>query len=185
MIKSNQLSPGMTIRVGSKIYRIESCVKVSMARGVPFMKTKLKTLTGDEVTEKNFKLGQEVEVVKLVERHIEYLYLEGKDHIFLDIDTLESVPVDQDVIGDKVNFLKEGVELKAMFYGDTIFSVDLPQFLELTIVKTEDMSGKPSMSGTSKIAILETGAKVEVPMFIESGDVIKVDTVESEFVQRV
>ena len=185
MIKSTQLSPGITIRVGKTIYRVESCVKVSMARGVPFMKTQLKSLTGDEVIEKNFKLTQEVEDVKLAERRIEYLYLEGKDHVFLDIDNLDQVTVAHAVIGDKVNFVKEGVVLKAMFYGDTIFSVDLPQFLELTIVKTEDLPGKQNLSGTNKLAILETGAKVEVPMFIESGDVVKVDTHEAEFVQRV
>lgn len=185
MIKSTQISPGITISLEGEIYRVESAVKVDMARGVPFMKTKLKNLMSDDVIEKNFKLDQEVEDVKLSERVLEYLYLDGKKHVFLDIYSLDQVDVKQTIIEDKVNFLKEGTEVKAMFYGDTIFSIDLPQFLELMIVKTEDIDPSVSLSGTNKIAILETGAKIEVPMFIETGDVIKVDTSTNEFVQRV
>lgn len=185
MIKSSQISPGITISIDNEIYRVESSVKVSMAKGVPFIKTKLKNLMTEEVIEKNFMLDQEIEDVKLSERQLEYLYLDGKFHLFLDITTLDQVPVKQSIIEDKVNFLKEGTEIKAMFYGDTIFSIELPQFLELMIVKTEDIDPNSSVSGSSKIAILETGAKIEVPMFIESGDVVKVDTNSSEFVQRV
>jgi len=89
------------------------------------------------------------------------------------------------VIGDKVNFLKEGIELKAMFYGTSIFSVELPQFLELMVVKTEESESAVHVANATKLAILETGAKVEVPMFIESGDIIKVDTQTNEYIQRV
>lgn len=185
MIKSTQVSPGMTISIDNEIYRVESAVKVSMAKGVPFIKTKLKNLMTEAVIEKNFKIDQEVEDVKLAERTLEYLYLEGKNHVFLDIYSLDQVNVKQSIIEDKVNFLKEGTNVKAMFYGDTIFSIELPQFLELMILKTEDLDPSVSISGTNKVAILETGAKIEVPMFIEAGDVIKVDTAMNEFVQRV
>ncbi len=185
MIKSTQISPGMTLSIDKEIYRVESAVKVSMAKGVPFIKTKLKNLISEEVVEKNFMLDQEVEDVKLSERELEYLYLEGKMHVFLDIATLDQVFVKQSIIEDKVNFLKEGTEVKAMFYGDTIFSIELPQFLELMIVKTEDGDQGSAVSASNKVAILETGAKLQVPMFIESGDVVKVDTSTSEFIQRV
>ena len=93
--------------------------------------------------------------------------------------------VSSDVVGEKVNYLKEGIQIKAMFYGSAIFSIELPQFLELMIVKLEDMKSKVSVSSASKIAILETGAKVEVPLFIEVGDIIKVDTHLGEYVQRI
>ena len=89
------------------------------------------------------------------------------------------------IVGDKVNYLKEGIQIKAIFYGDTIFSVELPQFLELMTIKLEDLKSKISVSSASKIAILETGAKVEVPLFIEVGDIIKVDTHIGEYVQRI
>lgn len=185
MIKSTQISPGMTLSIDKEIYRVESAVKVSMAKGVPFIKTKLKNLISDDVIEKNFMLDQEVEDVKLSERELEYLYLEGKMHVFLDIVTLDQIYVKQSIIEDKVNFLKEGTEVKSMFYGDTIFSIELPQFLELMIVKTEEGEPGSAVSSANKMAILETGAKLQVPMFIESGDVVKVDTSTSEFIQRV
>jgi elongation factor P len=185
MIKSTQLSPGMTVSIEDEIYRVETAVKVSMARGMPFMKTQLKNLMKDEVIEKNFMLEQEVEDVKLSEKALEYLYLDGKSHYFLDIHNLDQVAVKQEIIEDKVNFLKEGTQVTAMCYGETIFSIDLPQFLELMIVKTEDIDASSSLSGSNKVAILETGAKIEVPMYIESGDVVKVDCVAKEFVQRV
>lgn len=182
---SNQISPGMTLSLDGEIYRVESAVKVTVAKGVPFMKTKLKNLVNDDVIEKSFKLDQEVDEVNLSERRLEYLYIEGKGYLFLDIDNLEEVLVSTNVMGDKVHYLKEGVELKAMFYGETIFSLELPQFLELMVVKLEDMESKVSVSDASMIAVLETGAKVEVPLFIENGDVIKVDTHIGEYVQRI
>ncbi len=185
MIKSTQISPGMTLSIDKEIYRVESAVKVSMAKGVPFIKTKLKNLISEDVIEKNFMLDQEVEDVKLSERDLEYLYLEGKMHVFLDIATLDQIHVKQPIIEDKVNFLKEGTQVKAIFYGDTIFSIELPQFLELMIVKTEEGDQGAAVGASNKTAILETGAKLQVPMFIESGDVVKVDTSTSEFIQRV
>ncbi len=185
MTTSNQLTPGMTLSIDGKIYRVESSVKVTVAKGVPFMKTKLKDLITDEVVEKNFKLNQTVQDVSLTERKLEFLYLEGKDYLFLDIGNLEQVLVPMSIIGDQVNYLKEGTELKAMFYGDTIFSVELPQFLELMVVKTEESQSAVHVANATKLAILETGAKIEVPMFVESGDIIKVDTQTNEYIQRV
>ena len=185
MTTSNQLAPGMTLSLDGKIYRVESCVKVTVAKGVPFIKTKLKDLLSDEVIERNFKLNQPIQDVSLSERKMEYLYLEGKDYLFLDVGNLEQVLVPTQVIGDKVNYLKEGTELKAMFYGNAIFSVELPQFLELMVVKTEESGSAVHVANATKHAILETGAKVDVPMFIESGDIIKIDTQTNEYIQRV
>lgn len=185
MTLSNQITPGMTLSIDGKIYRVESSVKVTVAKGVPFIKTKLKSLVSDEVLEKNFKVDQEVEEVKLNERRLEYLYMEGKKHLFLDIDNLEQVLVGQEVIGNKVNYLKEGILVSSFFYGNTIFSIDLPHFLELMVVKTEGLDASSPMSASNRLAVLETGARIEVPMFIESGDVIKVDTKADEYIQRV
>jgi len=184
-VTSNQITPGMIINLENEIYRVESSVKVTMARGVPFVKTKLKNLMTDEVVEKSFKQDQTVVEVKLNERQLEYLYLEDKKHLFFDIENLEQVLVDQDIIGQKDNYLKEGIIVDAHFYGETIFSVELPQFLELLVVKTEDLDASNPMSASNKRAVLETGARLEVPMFIENGDIIKVDTANEEYVQRI
>ena len=185
MTTSNQISPGMTLNIDGNIYRVESSVKVTVAKGLPFIKAKLKNLMNEEVLEKSFKLNQEVQEVALLEKKLEFLYLEDKDYLFLDIGSLEQVLVSADVIGDKVNYLKEGTDIKAMFYGSSIFSVELPQFLELMVVKTELLESASHVANADKIAILETGAKIEVPMFIESGDIVKVDTQTNEYIQRV
>jgi elongation factor P len=185
MTTSNQLNPGMTISLEGKIYRVESSVKVTVAKGNPFIKTKLKNLMSEEVIEKNFKLGMAIQDVSLLEKRLEYLYPEGKDYLFLDIGNLEQVLINSEVIGDKINFLKEGIEIKAMFYGDSIFSVELPQFLELMVVKVEAGTSKKQVANTTKTALLETGAKIEVPLFVESGDIVKVDPLTNEYIQRV
>ena len=185
MTNSNQMSPGMTISLNGQIYRVESCVKVSVAKGNPFIKTKLKNLMSDETIEKNFKLGQPVSEVALAERKLEYLYLEGRDYLFLDVGNLEQVLVPGTVIGDRVNYLKEGIDVKAMCYGTSIFSVELPQFLELMVVKTESTEAASPLSNATKIAVLETGAKINVPLFIETGDIVKIDTYTNDYIQRV
>lgn len=183
---NKQLAPGMTISLNQKLYRVESCVKVTVPKGTPFIKTKLRDIVTNQVIEKNFKSDQTVTDVSLMERSLEFLYMEGKDYLFLDIGNLEQVLVPEKVIEDRVNYLKEGVQLKGSFYGDTIFSVELPQFLELMVSKIDmEKAAKGSEKGSTKIATLETGAKVEVPPFIEVGDIIKVDTKTDEYIQRV
>jgi len=185
MTTANQISPGMTINLDGKIFRVESSVKVTVAKGTPFVKTKLRNLITDEVIEKSFKLDQVIQEVNLTERILEFLYPEGKEYLFLDVGTLEQTQVSAQILGDKVHFLKEGIQVKAMFYGETIFAIELPQFLEIMVVKTETAEEDAAGSNATKRAVLETGAKLQVPLFIESGDVIKVDTQTNEYVQRV
>lgn len=184
MATSNQLTPGMTISLNNKLYRVESSVKVTVPKGTPFIKAKLKDLTTNDIVEKSFKPNQPIKDVSLIERRLEFLYPEGEGFLFLDVVNLDQALIPSHVVGNKVNYLKEGVELKASFYGDTVFSVELPQFLELMVAKTHsDEDGLTANGG--KLAILETGAKIEVPPFIEAGDIIKVDTKTDEYIQRV
>ncbi|NGX34133.1 MAG: Elongation factor P [Candidatus Anoxychlamydiales bacterium] len=185
MSTSNQLSPGMTINIDKKIYSVESCIKVSTAKGTPFIKTKLRDLLTEEIIEKNFKLSQKINEVSLVEHDLEYLYIEGKNFLFLDIGQLENALVPPNILADKINYLKEGIRIKALFYGNTIFSVELPQFLELMIIKTTSKEERLSVANPTKTAVLETGAKIEVPLFVEVGDIVKVDTNLNEFIQRL
>ena len=185
MTTSNQLSPGMTINIDKKIFRVESCVKVSTTKGTPFIKTKLRDLLTEELIEKNFKLAQKIQEVSLVVHDLEYLYIEGKNFLFLDIGELENALVPPNVLGDKINYLKEGIRVKAFFYGNSIFSIELPQFLELMIIKTTSKEDKLSVANPTKTGVLETGAKIDVPLFVEVGDIVKVDTNLNEFIQRL
>lgn len=178
------MTPGMTISLNNKLYRVESCLKVTVAKGTPFIKAKLRDLSSNETVEKSFKLNQAIKDVTLMERTLEFLYLESEDYLFLDIGTLEQVLVPAAIVGNMVNFLKEGVDVKAFFYGDAIFAVDLPQFLELMVSKTENSSDKHAPNAT-RVAVLETGARIEVPPFIEIGDIIKIDTKTEEYIQRM
>lgn len=184
MVASNNITPGMTLSINGKLYRVESSVKVTVPKGTPFIKTKLRDLTSNALSEKSFKLDQVVKDVAFAERRLEFLYLEGKDYLFLDIGNLEKILVPEDIVGANINYLKEGVELKASMYGDTIFAVELPQFLELMVAKIESDDKKTAANGT-RMAVIETGARIEVPPFIEVGDIIKIDTKTDEYIQRV
>lgn len=188
MTTGAQVSPGMVLEIGKKLFRVESAVKVTMAKGQSFMKTKLKDLGTDKVVEKNFKLDQEIKDVVLSEKSLEFLYAEGKGFLFLDTLTLDKCIVDKEVVGNRVNYLLEGIELKARCYGDNVFAIELPQFLEIMVSDVEDQvtKGKSKESNApTRVATLETGAVVPVPSFIESGDIIKVDTQKDEYIQRV
>jgi len=185
MAISNHLQSGMIISIKNDVFRVESCMKVTAPKGAPFIKTKLKNLTTNKMVEKNFKLDQTIKEVALTQRQLEFLYLEGKNYLFLDIDSLDQVLISKSVVDAKSNYLKEGVEVTASFYGDKVFTVDLPQFLELMVSKAEEEQGASNVAGGSRMALLETGAKVEVPSFVEVGDIIKVDTRTGEYIQRV
>lgn len=185
MAAGNQISPGMTIILNNKIYRVESALKVNVSKGTPFIKTKLRDLASEEVIEKNFKIDQDVKEVSLEERKLEFLYPENKKYLFLDINNLEQIFIGLDILKEKINYLKEGTDVKARFYGNSVFSVELPPYLELMVVKTDAGEDNLSVSNSTKSAILETGAKVNVPLFIEVGDVIKVDTQKQEYIQRI
>lgn len=182
MTTTNQISPGMVLNVDGKLYRVETSVRVTVAKGTPFIKTKLKDMATGKVSERNFKLNQAITDVALEERTLEFLYLEGKNYLFLDLGNLEQALVPPDVVGGSAEYLKEGVQLKASFYGDTVFTIELPQFLELMVTKTESAQNS---ANNAKMAILETGARIEVPPFVEAGDIIKVDTKTDEYIQRV
>lgn len=185
MVASSQISPGMIIKVEEVLYRVESSVKVTVAKGTPFIKTKLRDLAKDRIVEKNFKPTQQVEEAVLKEKPLEYLYLEGSNYIFLDTANLEQVEIPSSIVSESVRFLKEGVSLNALLYNDRVYGVELPQFLELMVSRIDGDDDEGLITNTTKSALLETGAKVDVPPFIEVGDIIKIDTTSGEYIQRV
>lgn len=184
MVLASQINPGMILDLDEKVYRVESSVKVTVTNGTPFIKTKLRDLLSDKMVEKNFKTNQQVQEVKPLEQTLEFLYDEGKNYVFLNADTLELSVVNPEILGDKINYLKEGIPVKAKIYGKAIYSIELLEFLELMVVKVEDQEESIG-ANAMRIATIETGAKIEVPLFIEPGDVIKVNTHNNEYIQRV
>jgi elongation factor P len=180
-ITSNQLNAGMVITLNNKLYRVESVTKVAPSKGVTLIKASLRDINTQTISEKSFKLNQSIEELAIEERAIEFLYIQDSEFLFLDIVSLDLISVPSKIIGNKVNFLKEGTEIKAAFYGDTIFSVEFPPVLEIMVAKVKS----EGTGDGSKVAILETGAKIEVPLFIEVGDIIKVDPIAEEYIQRM
>ena len=182
---NKHIATGMTIMIGKKIYRVESSVRVTVAKKNPFFKAKLKELSTDKIIEKNFRVDQPVKSVTLEEKKLEYLYFENKHYLFLDVEDFEKIRVAVDVVGEKADYLKEGVEVVAERYGDVVFSIELPQFLEIMVVEIEGDDDDVFVSDTRKKAVIETGATVEVPQFIHVGDIIKIDTTTGEYIQRI
>lgn len=183
-ITNNLLTPGMAVKLDNQLHLVESVVKVTVPKGRSFIKVRFKDLTTEKITEKNLEENQKIEEAILVKKKIEYLYKEENDYLFLDVATLEQILIPQEIIGKKIHFLKEGTDVSAMFCGTSIFSIELPQFLEIQVIKT-DTIGSEQSTGGHKHATLETGATMTVPSFIESGDVIKIDTTTLEYIQRV
>jgi elongation factor P len=183
MITASQLTAGMTVLLSKKPYRVDSVVKVTLQKENPMIKVKLEQLETHEVIEKNFRPTQEVENVALEDHKLEFLYVEDGSFVFLDIVDLELHRVKKDLLGRQTRYLKEGVELKATCFGQTILTVEIPQFLELMVSSVDTKEDKKR--GTLRLATLETGAQMEVPPFVEVGDVLKVDTASDEYVQRV
>lgn len=179
------MTAGMVIAISKKLYRVESVVKVTVPKGTPFIKVQLRDLSNNKVMEKNFKTTQTVDEITMIDRPVEFLYPEGKDYLFLDTQTLEQVLIPSQIVGDAIHYLKEGIELTASYYGEKVFALELPQFLELMVSKLEGESGEGLVAGDAHVAILETGAKVDVPPFVEIGDIIKVNTKTHEYIQRV
>lgn len=186
MVATDNIVPGMVLSIGRKLYQVEEAVKVEAPKGAPFIKTKLRDLSTKKLSEKNFKLNLAVDTVSPVNHQLEYLYVEGKDYLFMDIDSLEQVLVPARTVGPGIHYLKEGTQIAASLYGEIVINVELPQFVELMVVRTEGEEEEESpQPNASRVAHLESGATIEVPPFIETGDVIKVDTNTDEYIQRV
>lgn len=185
MTTSNHLSPGMILQIEGKLFKVEAAVKVTMQKGgSPYIKATLNELSAKgkaKSVEKSFKLNQTLKEVNLEDRVLEFLYLEGKDYLFLDIKNLDEVLIPSQIIGESSNYLKEGVEITASFYNGEPLTIHIPQFLEIMVAEIDE---KPNQSGKVK-AQLETGAVILVPSYIQSGDIIKIDTHTNEYMQRV
>lgn len=184
MILASQLNAGMTIALNGNYYRVESAAKVSVQKTLPLVRVKLHNVLSDEVIEKTFKPSQKLEEITISDHKLEYLYPQEKQYVFLDINTLDLITVSKEIIGDAVLFLKEGTEVKATCFGASIFSIELPQFLELMVASAGSIK-KTSHDGATRLIKLESGAELEVPSFVEAGDIVKVDTKNKEYIQRV
>lgn len=176
---------GMTIRLGGELYAITYFQHVKPGKGGAFVRTKLKKVLSGGVIEKTFRAGERVDDVRLERRAVQYSYSDGQLWYFMDQKTFEMAPLSADVIGDnQLRYLKENMSCEGVVHEDTVISVELPQFVELDITATDPGLRGDTAQGGTKPATLETGAVVQVPLFLEEGDRVRVDRTADKYIER-
>ena len=155
-----------------------------MGRGGAIVRTKLTNLITGSIFDDSFKGGEKFPRAQLEERTMQYLYSDGDHYHFMDNETYEQLPMTEDQLGDARKFLKENMELKILFYSGSPIAVDVPMFVELAISKTDPGFKGDTASGGSKPAVLESGVTVKVPFHLNEGDIIRIDTRTSEYIER-
>jgi elongation factor P len=184
MISTNEFKTGLAIRVDGTLYIIEEYQHVKPGKGGAFMRTKLRHLTQGSVIERTFRAGEKFEEAFIDERSLQFLYKSGTDYHFMDLETYEDRLVAEAAIGPSAGFVKESMELKGRFHEGALIGVELPIFVDLKIEYTEPgIRGDTSKAG-NKPAKLETGVTVHVPLFIEAGETIRIDTRTGAYVSR-
>jgi elongation factor P len=176
---------GLKVELEGEPYIITDFLHVKPGKGGAFIRTKLKSLVTGNVIDRTFRSGEKVETPDMEEKTMQYLYHEGDTYHFMDSATYEQFTLAGNLLGSDSNFLQENVEVKILFHNGQPIGVELPLFVELTIKQTEPGVKGDTASGGTKPATVETGAVIQVPLFLNEGDVIKVDTRTGEYIERV
>ncbi|HET6514748.1 MAG TPA: elongation factor P [Thermodesulfovibrionales bacterium] len=185
MISTAEFRKGGKIEYKGEPVEIIDFQHVKMGRGGAIVRTKMKSLRTGSVLEDTFRSGEKFETPQLEEKAMQYLYAEGDMHYFMDTETFEQIPLSTSQLGDIKKFLKENMTVKVLNYKGKPLTVELPTFVELMVSKTDPGYKGDTASGGSKPATLETGAVVKVPFHINEGDVIRIDTRTSDYIERV
>ena len=183
-VSTAEFKKGLKIQYDGQPYTIVDFQHVKPGKGGAFVRTKLKHMRQGRVIDNTFRAGEKVALVDFDEKHMQYLYKDDRYH-FMDTETYDQISLSPDEVGDARDFLKENTEVDILFIDDSPVTVELPNFLELRITKTDPGIRGDTASGGSKPATLATGAVVQAPLFLNEGDVVKVDTRSSEYLARV
>ena len=183
-VSTADFKKGLRIVFDGQPYAIVDFQHVKPGKGGAFVRTKLKHMRLGKVIDNTFRSGEKVELVDFEDKRMQYLYHDDRFH-FMDLDTYDQISLSAEEVGDARDFLKENIEVEILFINDSPVTVELPNFIELQIAKTDPGIRGDTASGGSKPATLETGAVVQVPLFLNEGDVVKVDTRSGEYLGRV
>ena len=184
MITTNDLKNGMTLFYDNALYEVLYFQHVKPGKGGAFVRTKLKNLYSGAIIEKTFRAGEKVEQAILETKKMQFLY-KDEYYNFMDSDTYEQITISESQIQDKKKFLMENMEVTIVFYKGEPISIDLPLAIEAKVLETEPGAKGDTVSNTYKPAVIATGAKIQVPLFINEGDIIKIDTRTGEYITRV
>ena len=175
----------MMIRVDGELFSVFDYQWSKPGKGGAFVKTRLKNIKKSSIVEKTFRATEKVENIFIDKRKMQYLYSDGESSVFMDIETYEQESIPNESIEDERRFIKDGQEIDVDFYEGEIIGVDLPTFVELSVAHTEPGIKGDTATTTFKSCTLQTGARVQVPLFINEGDRVKIDTRTGEYVERV
>lgn len=184
MISSNDFRPGTTIEYDGAIWRVIEFLHVKPGKGAAFVRTKLKNIRTGAVREQTFRAGEKVAPARVETRKMQYLYTDGEYYTFMDNETYDQLNVPASLMEDEVKYLLENMECQVMIYEEQAIGVELPNTVVLTVKETEPGIKGDTAQGGSKKAVMETGAVVNVPLFIEEGEKLIIDTRSGEYVSR-
>ena len=176
---------GMTIEYDNNVYQIIEFQHVKPGKGAAFVRTKLKNIKSGGVVEKTFRPTEKCPQARIDRKDMQYLYEDGDLYYFMDTETYDQVALNSETVGDALKFVKENEMCKICSYNGKVFSVEPPLFVELEITDTEPGFKGDTATGATKPAVVETGATVYVPLFVNQGDKIKIDTRTGEYLSRV
>ena len=176
---------GTTFEMDNSVFKVVEFQHVKPGKGAAFVRTKLKNVITGAVLEKTFNPSEKLQGAEIEKRDMQYLYSDGDLYYFMDNETYEQLPINKEDLGDMLRFLKENMNVKILSFKGKVFAIELPLFVELEITYTEPgFSGNTSTNAT-KPATLETGATINVPLFVNTGDVIRIDTRTGEYMERI
>ena len=185
MISAGDFRNGVTIELEGSVYQIVEFQHVKPGKGAAFVRTKLKNVINGGVVEKTFRPTEKCPQARIDRKDMQYLYADGDLFNFMDVETYDQIGLNSDTVGDSLKFVKENEMVKVLSYNGSVFSIEPPLFVELAITDTEPGFKGDTATGATKPATVETGAQVAVPLFVELGDVIKIDTRTGEYLSRV
>jgi len=176
---------GMVIRYNNDLWTISEFHHVSPGNWRAFVRTRLKNLKNGRVIEQRFRAGEDIDEVRVEHQNWQFLYVDGDEFVFMNTETYDQQPIPKEMLGDAVKFLKEGDVVEMLVDNETIIAVELPNFLELKVESAEPGVRGDTANNVTKPATLETGTVVNVPLFVNPGDKIRIDTRTGQYVERV
>ncbi|HEY5530604.1 MAG TPA: elongation factor P [Candidatus Anoxymicrobiaceae bacterium] len=176
---------GLVLDMDGALFRIVEFQHVKPGKGAAFVRTKLKNVETGQVVDKTFRAGEKVEEAILEHRKMQFLYLDGENYVFMDMVNYEQVTVGPDVVGDAASFLVENQELSVFLRNGKAVTLELPAAVVLAVTKADPGHKGDTTSGATKPVTLETGLVVQVPLFVEEGDTLKIDTRSTRYIERV
>jgi elongation factor P len=184
MISAGDFRNGVIFVMDDQIYQVVDFQHVKPGKGSAFVRTTYKNLRTGSVVQKTFNPSEKFEQAQLNRRDMSYLYSDGNLYYFMDTESYEQIPINKDMLGEKLNFLKEGMVARVVFWGSEILDIEPPTFVELEVTECEPAVRGDTATTASKNATVETGAVIKVPLFINRGDIIRIDTRTGEYMER-